>query len=337
MTALNRILIGDAVTILRGLPDGLVDCVVTSPPYYRLRDYQQTGQLGLEPHVDQWVESLRQVMREVERVLVPTGTVWLNLGDTYSKGREGASAKSLLLGPERLGLALIADGWTLRNKIIWAKRKPMPTSVGDRLGCGHELIYLLARQRSYFFDLDAIRVPHTSRRSPSRTGKPAWAVPDEWRGPNMGSNGGLDRYKRLGLPGHPLGKNPSDVWTTATASYRGAHHAVYPIALPERAIRAGCPARRCRRCRAPWKREPARLKSHLPLIGSTKPTCRCLTTAEPGLVLDPFIGSGTTAVAAEQLDRRWLGIELNRTFARLAEERIRAARTDRAAGERQAA
>jgi DNA modification methylase len=337
MTGLDRIVVGDAGSVLRGLPDGFVDCVVTSPPYYRLRDYQQKGQLGLEPHVDHWVESLRQVMREVERVLVPTGTVWLNLGDTYSKGQEGAAAKSLLLGPERLGLALISDGWTIRNKIVWAKRNPMPTSVRDRLGCAHELIYVLARRRSYFFDLDAIRIPHISRRSPSRTGHPAWAVPTEGRGPNMGSNGGLDRYKRLGLSGHPLGKNPSDVWTMATASYRGAHHAVYPIALPERAIEAGCPARRCRRCKTPWKREPARLKGDLALLGSTKPACRCRATAERGLVLDPFIGSGTTAVAAERLDRRWFGIELNRTFARLAEERIRAARTDRAVSERQVA
>ncbi len=112
MIGLNRIRTGDARAVLATMPDGFIDCVVTSPPYYRLRDYQQKRQLGLEPYVDWWVESLRQVMREVQRVLVPTGTVWLNLGDTYSKGREGAPAKSLLLGPERLGLALISDGWT---------------------------------------------------------------------------------------------------------------------------------------------------------------------------------------------------------------------------------
>jgi site-specific DNA-methyltransferase (adenine-specific) len=333
---LNRILVGDAASVLRKLPDNFVDCVVTSPPYYRLRDYQQEGQLGLEPHVDGWVESLRQVMQEVQRVLVPTGTVWLNLGDTYSKGTEGAPVKSLLLAPERLSVRLSADGWTIRNRIVWGKKNPMPTSVRDRLGCAHELIYLLAQQKSYFFDLDAIRIPHTSRRSPSRTGRPAWAVPDEWRGPNMGSNGG--RYRALGgVSGHPLGKNPTDLWPMATASYRGAHHAVFPVALPARAIQAGCPARRCRRCKAPWKRERYQTKGGVASLGRITPGCACRAGAEPGVVLDPFMGSGTTAIAAEQLNRRWLGIELNPAFAELAGQRINEARAGAARRERTAA
>lgn len=153
-------------------------------------------------------------------------------------------------------------------------------------------------------------------------------MPDEWRGPNMGSNGGLDRYKTLGLPGHPLGKNPGDVWSMATASYRGAHHAVYPLALPERAIAAGCPLRRCKRCRAPWQREPARRDGQLATLGEIKPSCPCRAGSDTGVVLDPFLGSGTTAVAAERLGRDWLGIELNPAFATLAEQRIAQARSE---------
>ena len=331
MRRLNRIIVGDARRSLAKLPEGLVDCVVTSPPYFRLRDYQQDGQLGLEGHVDEWVEGLRQTMRELRRVLVPTGTVWLNVGDTYSSGREGAEAKSLLLGPERLALALAADGWTIRNRIVWAKSNPMPTSVGDRLSCGHETILLLTRQRRYFFDLDAIRVPHLSSRPASRSGRPAWSIPVEWRGPNMGSNGGLDHYKKAGLPGHPLGKNPGDVWNLATAGYRGAHHAVFPTGIPERAIRAGCPEKRCSRCRTPWTREKARRHRQLAVLGDIKPRCQCDAPSEPGVVLDPFIGSGTTAIAAEKLGRAWLGIEINPAFAALAQDRIAAAR---AAGDR---
>src|SRR5438128_8421697 len=116
-----------AGTALRKVPECIVDCSITSMPYFRLRDYQRPGQLGLEDHVGLWVDALRDVLREARRVLVPTGSVWLNLGDSYSTGREGAAAKSLLLGPERLALALVDDGWIIRSKVIWSKRNPMPS------------------------------------------------------------------------------------------------------------------------------------------------------------------------------------------------------------------
>ena len=125
---------------------------------------------------------------------------------------------------------------------------------------------------------------------------------------------------------HPLGKNPGDVWNLATAGYRGAHHAVFPTGIPERAIRAGCPEKRCSRCRMPWTREKARRHGHLAVLGEIKPSCGCGAPPEPGVVLDPFIGSGTTAIAAEKLGRRWLGIEINPAFAALAQARIVAAR-----------
>lgn len=163
----NTILVGDAASRLAELEDSSVDCVITSPPYFRLRDYQHTGQLGLEATVQAWVEGLRPVLRQLARVLVPTGSVWLNLGDTYSTHpRQGAPAKSLLLGPERLALALIKDGWTVRNKIVWAKTNPIPSSVPDRLSTTHEVIYLLTRHKRYFFDLDAVRQP--PKTAPSR-------------------------------------------------------------------------------------------------------------------------------------------------------------------------
>jgi site-specific DNA-methyltransferase (adenine-specific) len=321
---LNRILVGDAKQTLERLPASFVDCVVTSPPYFRLRNYQHQGQIGLEEHVQLWVEQLRGVLDEVGRVLVPMGSVWLNLGDSYSTGGEGAPAKSLLLGPERLALALIEEGWIVRNKIVFAKRNPMPSSVRDRLSCTWENVYLLTRQRRYFFDLDAIRQPHTSQRLKAQ--KPSsYSVPPAWRVAST-DHSGLGQLKASGRVGHPLGKNPGDVWQLSTASYRGPHHAVFPEALVERPILAGCPEKRCRRCRSPWRRETIRRLGHLAVRGELLPRCRCRAASEPGLVLDPFIGSGTTALVAERLGRNWLGIELNPKFARLAEERIATAR-----------
>ena len=268
MSPLNRILVGDAETTLRGLPEAFVDTVVTSPPYFHLRNYQQDGQLGLEDQIAQWVESLRRVLNGVARVLVPTGSVWLNLGDSYSTGREGAPRKSLLLAPERLALALIADGWIVRNKIVWAKRNPMPSPVPDRLAPSWEVIYFLVRQPGYFFDLDEIRVPHTSTAKQPST-KRGWSVPPAWR-VNASSNSGLDALNAAGRVGHPLGKNPGDVWQLSTASYRGAHHAVFPLTLIERPILAGSPARRCQRCRLPWRRDRARTLGGLAIRGEIR-------------------------------------------------------------------
>jgi DNA modification methylase len=292
----GQILVGDVRAMLDRLPADSVDCVVTSPPYFRLRNYGKHRQIGLETHVDDWVNELRLVARGLKRVLKPSGALWLNLGDTYSKHeQDGARNKSLVLAPERLALALVKDGWVLRNKVIWAKSNPMPTSVRDRLSCTWEVVCFFTRDERYHFDLDAIRIPHRSARSgPSRrhhSSRPQWSVPPEWRGPSSGSNSGLDSLKARGLAGHPLGKNPGDVWTIPTAGYRGAHHAVYPTTLVERPILATCPP--------------------------------------GGVVLDPFIGSGTTAIAAEKHGRHWIGIELNPEFAALAQQRIAAERAKR--------
>jgi site-specific DNA-methyltransferase (adenine-specific) len=219
---------------------------------------------------------------------------------------------------------LIGDGWILRNKIIWAKRNPMPSPVRDRLSCTWEAVYLLARQRGYFFDLDAIRLTHTSRKEPAKKSR-AWSVPSQWRVTPTGHTG-LDALNAEGRVGHPLGKNPGDVWRLSTAAYRGPHHAVFPLALAERPILAGCPERRCTRCRLPWRREVRRELAHLAIVGDLRASCGCGAASEPGVVLDPFIGSGTTAIAAEKHGRDWLGIEINKQFARNALARIAAAR-----------
>ncbi len=319
------VLVGDAVEQLRRLPDSSIDCVVTSPPYFRLRNYGHHGQLGLEDHVDDWVTNLVAVMAEVRRVLTDTGTVWLNVGDSYSRHpASGAPPKSLVLAPERLLLALAADGWWVRNKVVWAKTNPMPTSSKDRLATTWEPVYLLTKTPQYFFDLDAIRVPHRSRPARPRRSDPG-AVPNlvpEWQGPLAGTNSGLSRLKASGMAGHPLGKNPGDVWQITTSNYRGGHHATYPEALVSTPILAGCPERVCARCTRPWTRQPADRSATPFRLGPIRSSCRCRSPWRPGIVLDPFMGSGTTAIAAQRHRRDWVGIDVNPTFATLARQRV---------------
>ena len=320
----NQILVGDARKVLATLPADSVDCIITSPPYFRLRNYQDSQQIGLEAHVDDYVHELLLVARKLARVLKPSGSLWLNLGDTFSRtDTQGAPEKSLVLAPERLALALVKDGWIARSSVIWAKSNPMPTSVRDRLSCTHEVVYFFVRRRRYFFDLDAIRVPHTSRLTRPAHGRSVWSVPASWRGPSTGSNTGLNQLKVKGLVGHPLGKNPGDCWFLATAGYRGAHHAVFPEKLIERPLLATCPEKVCVRCGRPWLREPYKRLGCLAVAGQLRAACACDAATEPGIVLDPFMGSGTVASAASRLGRHWLGVELNPAFARLANERLR--------------
>lgn len=332
----NQILLGDALTTLKALPPDSIDCVVTSPPYAMLRNYGMAGQLGLEPTVDAYVDSLVAAMHEVRRVLKSTGTIWLNLGDSYSRhARFGAAPKSLVLAPERVALRLVQDGFVLRNKVIWSKPNPMPTSARDRLSTTWEYVYVFAISPNYHFDLDAIRVPHQSTRrgltttpnmsdAVDRTGKYE-SADRSWAGPLAGRNDGLARLRREGRTGHHLGKNPGDVWRIPTGGYRGAHFATFPPKLIETPIRAGCPVRVCTTCGAPWSQSR---------LAPTKPSCACPNrTFTTGLVLDPFMGAGTTAVVAHQLGRDYLGIELNPEYRTLALQRI-ASTAARAGAER---
>jgi DNA modification methylase len=326
----NAILIGDVRKRLAELPDSSVNCIITSPPYFALRDYGHAGQLGAETTVDDWAASMLDVAHDLARVLRPDGALWLNLGDGYSRhDREGATRKSLLLGPERVALRLTRAGWLLRNVVIWAKRNPMPSSVTDRLTTTHEFVYFFAKQPRYFFDLDAIREPGPAGdkelpRTISQSYPPRGAVPSLHHGttPRVDLNQGLVAMKAAGRDTHPLGKNPGDVWTTPTANYRGAHFATFPLELIRRPLLATCPERVCVRCGTPWRRAEQLTEGRQLAIGGLQPSCTCRAEWRPGLVLDPFMGAGTVALAAETHGRDWLGIELNPAYAALAEARI---------------
>lgn len=327
----NQILIGDALTRLAELPTASVDAVITSPPYFALRDYGAAGQLGLEPTVEEWVTNVRAVCRELARVLKPTGGFWLNVGDSYSHhATEGAPKKSLLLGPQRLALALAADGWVVRNHVIWAKTNPMPSNVTDRLSGTHESVYFFTRAQRYYFDLDAIREPHKDERVHAGRNRgqdeeypPRGVLPR--RDARAGDiNSGLTKLKDAGMVGHPLGKNPGDVWPLGHAAFRGEHFASFPTSLVERPLKSTCPARVCIACGRPWQRAQQQVHGRLLAIGPLKPDCTCRADWQPGVVLDPFMGTGTVALVAEQHGRDWVGIELNSKFAAMTEQRLQA-------------
>ena len=282
---------GDAAGVLAALPAESVNCIVTSPPYFGLRDYGVDGQIGGESSPAEFVAALVSVFREARRVLADDGTLWLNLGDSYSAGtREtrmpplGASsmrnrggkgqsgfakaasdvpAKNLIGIPWRVAFALQDDGWILRNNVIWHKPNAMPESVTDRLSNRHEHLFMFSKSQRYWFDLDPIREPHVSE--PGREGESNMRGQKSLRpvGPNSGN------YSEHG-------RNPGDVWTIATQPFSEAHFATMPPLLAERCVQAGC-----------------------------KPG---------GTVLDPFSGSGTTGLAAARHGRRYVGIDLNRDY-----------------------
>ena len=323
MTPRNVVLEGNAAEVLAGLAPGSVECVVTSPPYYRLRHYDAgPAELGQEGHIEAWVEALRQVAAQVQRVLVPTGSLWLNVSDSYSKRpQHGAPAKSLMLGPERLVLALQADGWIVRNRVIWAKTTPLPSPITDRLTNGYEFVFHLVKQPRYFYDLDSIRLPLKSNLRPKRRGQMTVtpiAVLGDLAGPRLG----LAKMSAEGRTGHKLGRNPTDVWSLPPGRSVEGHFATFPEVLARRPILATCPERVCTACGLPW------LRSTMPVQevdGAPRPRplvpCACGAATRPGLVLDPFVGSGTTLKVARELGRDGLGIELAPRFAQMARER----------------
>jgi len=298
---LNKIYQGDALTVLRTFPDEAAHCVVTSPPYWGLRDYGVDNQLGLEPTPDEYVARLVDVFREVRRVLHKDGTVWLNLGDSYTsttKGCGGPSDKQVsnagsryrmsqrlipdtkpkdLVGiPWRVAFALQADGWWLRSDIIWSKPNPMPESITDRPTKAHEYVFLLTKAGRYFYDADAVREAH---------GQSGWLKSHKTKTFSGDGNGELiQQHENLRMGEHPHGRNKRSVWTVTTKPYAEAHFATMPPDLVEPCVKAGCP-----------------------LLGT---------------VLDPFMGSGTVGAVAKSLDRDYVGIELNPEYIKLAEKRI---------------
>ena len=332
---------GDALENLRLLDDQSVHCCVTSPPYWGLRDYGEPGQLGLEPTPDEYVANLVAVFREVKRVLRDDGTVWLNLGDSYalvgkwggsSGGKNDAAKKSgayirnkkewgdlkskdLVGTPWRVAFALQADGWYLRQDIIWAKPNPMPESVTDRCTKSHEYIFLLSKSPKYYFDSAAIKEPTVSTHiagNKSHKGQAAYESGDE----RMRTKAGLvdycerqrtkrDSFKRAAkesaVPGQNTlqhreerteseysleTRNKHSVWTVTTKPFKAAHFATFPPDLIEPCILAGCP------------------------VG--------------GMVLDPFGGSGTTGLVAQRYGRQAVLLELNPAYIDIAVARIAA-------------
>lgn len=346
----QRVIVGDCVETLQALPAASVHCCVTSPPYWGLRDYGHAGQIGLESSPDEYVSRLVAVFREVRRVLRPDGTLWVNLGDTYASAGAAPTIKpkDLVGVPWRVAFALRADGWWLRQDIIWHKPNPMPSSVRDRCTTAHEYLFLLTKSDRYFFDGVAI----------SETAKHA------------GARLGLGRSKKIRAlaagkkpsgnekPGSvafiPSRRNRRSVWTVTTKPYRGAHFATMPPDLVAPCLAAGCPERCCGQCGAPivrivsrervptrpgvdtkttgdaraeGNRDPRRHVTETTTLG-WRPSCDCgPADVVAGTALDPFAGSGTTLAVAAGMGRNAIGCELNPDYVALAEARVRESRS----------
>ena len=306
-----RVIQGDALDTMRTWPDGCVDCVVTSPPYWNLRDYGVAGQVGLESSPEEYVAKLVAVFAEVRRVMRDDATLWLNLGDSYAAsqmggGGGGGAGRSTLVGtpneeiarfvhrpqhglkpkdlcgiPWRVAFALQADGWWLRSDIIWAKRAPMPESVTDRPTRSHEYVFLLSKSARYYFDQDAVMdVALQPIGKERRSGCRSW---EELRVGGTATNNGTSTSILGSNQGAPF-RNIRDVWTLGPEPFAEAHFAVMPTKLVEPCIKAG--------------------------------------SRRGGVVLDPFAGAGTVGVVCRRLDRRFIGTELSPTFARMARKRI---------------
>ena len=318
------ILTGDALEQLRHLPPESVHTCVTSPPYYNLRDYGAAGQIGNEASVEEYLKSLVSVFREVRRVLRADGTLWVNMGDSYAtrSGSQpptntrnscghtakhpppGYKYKDLIGVPWQMAFALRADGWYLRQDIIWQKPNCMPESVNDRCTKSHEYIFLLSKSAHYYFDAAAISEPIAessakryrqnieaqkgSDRQPGKTNGPMKTALPRFGGEKYGNNTAPETRTKSGKVYVPtIRRNKRDVWTVSTSGFRGAHFAVFPEKLIEPCILAGSP------------------------LGGT--------------VLDPFAGSGTTGVVAKRLRRDFIGCEINPDYVQMASDRIAAA------------
>jgi DNA modification methylase len=284
----NRIIQGDSLAVLKTLPSDSIDCCVTSPPYYQLRDYGVKGQIGREETPEKYAKRLRAVFREVYRVLKPEGTFWLNISDSYWHGRAGVGdykKKDMVGIPWLLAFTLRRDGWYLRSDIIWVKANTVPESVKDRCTRSYEHVFLLTKSSKYYYDYLAIAEPikeasvrRMRNARGSASGKYARGVPG-YAPQRIFKPLAADETRDI-----PTLCNKRDVWHINNSGYKGAHFATFPLKLAETCILAGCPL--------------------------------------DGIVLDPFFGSGTTGLAAQQSGRRYLGIELNGVYCELARTRI---------------
>jgi DNA modification methylase len=384
----------DCREALRRMPSESVHCVVTSPPYWGLREYNVPevvwgdgwkGHLGLEPTPNAYVEHLVEIFHEVWRVLRDDGTLWVNLGDTYSRGRvnrdderrlagdpehwkrtptgssrdrskvPGFKEKDLVGIPWLVAFALKSQGWFLRNDIVWSKINCLPESVEDRCTRAHEYVFHLTKSKTYYYDIDAIREPHTMRpqRRPDghKRRRPGPLLPEHtWSG---------TARKEPDIDGDPRGRNKRTVWPITTIPYPEAHFATFPPELPRTCVLAGTSDKGCcPTCGAPWTRivetsggrdwrndtmvskgipgeisgngSYKRGQSSSPLNDTRtrttvgwEPSCRCAEHEPvPCTVLDPFSGSGTTGMVSLALGRNFLGIDLSESYVGMAARRI---------------
>ena len=301
----NKIYNEPCLETLKRMPNDYLDCVITSPPYWQLRDYGYEGQWGLEPTYNQYLEHLWEMMNEIYRVLKPTGTCWINLGDSYNNAqnsnRNGKNSslggnvrgggeyklpkkitiepnKCLLLIPHRFAIGCIDRGWIVRNDIIWAKRNGMPESVTDRFSKKHEYFFFMVKSEKYYFDLDAVRDKHL------------WAETDKRAdGKRHESNGKCktNNYSTNAVCFNSKGKNPgsvSDFWDIPTKPSSNEHYAAYNNELIKKPILAGCP--------------------------------------QGGLIYDPFMGTGSTAESALRANRKFIGSEMSEKYIDIANKRL---------------
>jgi DNA modification methylase len=223
--------VGDCIDVMRSLPENHFHTCITSPPYFRLRDYGIAGQIGLEQTPEMFVGRLVEVFREVKRVLREDGTLWLNLGDSFATSGCGVAAKNLLGIPWRVAFALQADGWHLRQDIVWSKPAPMPESVSDRCTRSHEMIFMFAKSPSYYYDAEAIKEPSVMKPQRRNTKRCDHPKGDAGRAAHRRPEGGSTYETR----------NKRSVWTVASKPYKGAHFATFPPDLIRPCIQAGCP------------------------------------------------------------------------------------------------
>lgn len=366
--------VGDCRAVLATMEPESVHTVVTSPPYWGLRDYGHGDQLGLEPTPEQYVENMVAVFREVRRVLRSDGTLWLNLGDNYAsqggpikegggindilggkpewqdynrsrKAPTGVKVKDLVGIPWRVAFALQADGWFLRSDIIWHKPNPMPESAKDRPTKSHEYFFLLTKSPRYFYDAEAVKEEAAgySRKGGTKTST---------AGGNTTNGVGSKSLHQMAVGG----RNRRSVWKVATQAYKGAHFATFPPALVEPCVLAGTSTMGCcPNCRTPWKRvtkvtkytpeiveagvravDASRADKTRKLSGAAynaqhrvetvgwKPNCVCspIRPPVPCLVLDPFSGTATVGAVSLKHGRRYVGLDLNRDYIALAEQRL---------------
>ena len=302
MLELNKIYCGDSLEVLKTFPNESIDCCVTSPPYWGLRNYQMDDQLGLEPKFEEYIKNLQSIFNEIYRILKNIGTCFVNLGDTYGgsgKGVGGTDSKEvfnfatipkveseienkcLVQIPSRFALAMCDNGWVLRNELIWHKPNSMPTSAIDRFTVDFEKIFFFVKQQKYYFEQQL----EPYKNELDRWGGEQKRHPvNEKTDPNGKANANSLARERDMRP-NKEGKNMRTVWSINTEPFPEAHFATYPELLVNRMIKAGCP--------------------------------------ENGIVLDPFMGAGTTGLVARKLDRNYVGIELNPKYIEIANKRIK--------------